>query len=368
MRTAAATAFRGAVPRSNAPRPNAFSARPGRVSSWLTAFAARPTSSARRRRARLRERVQRNADQLERPRRRAGRQMARGTHASAWRPMCSEGQVRADLAPALDLDLDHGTDRRVTLEAGRPDDVAFTEDEPERRARVVRDATVALARVSARVPDDDDGPAAEGGSGVGRVGHREATVPERRAAADDARPDPANDDIEALGLRPRERRRRGERLDVAVEARRYGDGRLEQLPRLQQAQRVRQRHGQRTPCELHVRDPHPGTDAGDDRSELAVQPAAHDRKSLERLRQRIVLLDARHGGLPGRVRKRHHVRPRGRRHSEPPRQVRVDDVEAAGAEAEVAPLRVDAGPCLRPPPARSAADRRRTARRRPRSG
>ena len=75
MRTAAATAFRGAPPRSSAPRPNAFSARPGRVSSWLTAFAARPTRSARRRRARLRERVQRDADELERPRRRAGRQM-----------------------------------------------------------------------------------------------------------------------------------------------------------------------------------------------------------------------------------------------------------------------------------------------------
>ena len=59
-------------------------------------------------------------------------------------------------------------------------------------------------------------------------------------------------------------------------------------------------------------------------------------KPLELLRERVVLLDARDGGLPGRVGKRHHVRPRRRRQPEPPRQVRVDDVEAAGAEAEVA--------------------------------
>src|SRR3954454_13383708 len=111
-----------------------------------------------------------------------------------------EGQIRADLAPAFDFDLDHGTDRPVTRKAGRPDDVALTEDQPERRARVVGDAPVALTWVSARVPDDDDRPAPGGASGVGRAGAREATVPERRAAAPDSRPDPANDDVEPLGL------------------------------------------------------------------------------------------------------------------------------------------------------------------------
>ena len=139
--------------------------------------------------------------------------------------------------------------------------------------------------------------------GVGRVGHREATVPERRAAADDARPDAADDDIEALRLRPRERRGRGERLDVAVEARRHGDGRLEQLPRLQQAHRVRQRHRQRTSCELHVRDPHarcrcrrrPG-------ASWLCNPQHTTGSPSSCLRERVVLLDAGHGGLPGRVR------------------------------------------------------------------
>ena len=92
---------------------------------------------------------------------------------------------------------------------------------------------------------------------------------------------------------------------------RDGDGRLEQLPRLQQAHRVGQRDRQRASRELHVRDPHAGADPGDDRRELAVQPAADDRQPVELLRQRIVLLDARDGGLPGRVGKRHHVRRPG---------------------------------------------------------
>ena len=119
-------------------------------------------------------------------------------------------------------------------------------------------------------------------------------------------------------------------------------------------------------CTYAIRTP--GADAGDDRSELAVQPAADDGKPVElppparrapRRRPRRTARACREA--PSRA-------PRGRRQSEPPRQVRVDDVEAAGAEAEVAALRVDAGPCRRPRPDRSAADRRRTAPRRPRSG
>ena len=57
-----------------------------------------------------------------------------------------------------------------------------------------------------------------------------------------------------------------------------------------------------------------------------------------------------------------------RKQLEPARQVRVEHVEAAGAELELAGLRVDDAPRRRARPVPSAADTRCTARRRPRAG
>ena len=80
-----------------------------------------------------------------------------------------------------------------------------------------------------------------------------------------------------------------------------------------------------------------------------------------------VLLDVPHGRWSGVYGSFITCAPGSAARLEPARQVRVEDVEAAGAEPELARLDVDDHLVAELRPARSAADRRRTARRRPRA-
>jgi hypothetical protein len=71
-----------------------------------------------------------------------------------------------------------------------------------------------------------------------------------------------------------------------------------------------------------------------------VQRAADDRQSVQRLGEQTVLLDVPQRPLAGGVRQLHHVRAGLGDEPEPTGQVDVENVEAAGAQAEVARLRV----------------------------
>ena len=69
--------------------------------------------------------------------------------------------------------------------------------------------------------------------------------------------------------------------------------------------------------------------------DLAVQRAADDRQASQRLEPRAVLLRVPNGVLERRVRELHHVRAGLPFQVEPSREVRVEDVEAAGPEPEL---------------------------------
>ena len=73
---------------------------------------------------------------------------------------------------------------------------------------------------------------------------------------------------------------------------------------------------------------------GADRRHLAVNRAEHDGPAVERSRQPAVLLPLSPCHLTRRVRERHHVRILVRGEPEPAGEIRVEDVEAARAEAE----------------------------------
>ena len=198
---------------------------------------------------------------------------------------------------------------------------------------VVRDAAVPLAGVGLRLAHGQDRTAAERGGDVGGIGERERAVAEPRAGADDARADRADDGVVALRLGPGERRRRGDELRVAVEARRDGARDREQAALRERPHRVGQRHRQRAARDLDVRDARTGEPGADGRH-LAVQRAEDDRHARRASRQLVRLLLATDRYLAGRVRQRHHVGALLRREPEPARQVRVEDVEAARAELE----------------------------------
>jgi hypothetical protein len=129
-------------------------------------------------------------------------------------------------------------------------------------------------------------------------------------------------------------------LDVPVRARGGGDGDLDQPRGLQRPPRVRERDGQRAAAELDVGDAPDPAHAGPDRGYLAVQGAADDGQAVERLRERPVLLHVADGGLERRVREGHDVRVLRTACVEPSRQVRVEDVEPAGPELQLARLHV----------------------------
>ena len=143
------------------------------------------------------------------------------------------------------------------------------------------------------------------------------------------------------GARPGERRSDRRALDVRVEA---GRNRRASPPR------ARARAASRTVSESETGSAPPGElDVGDaqpaerraDRRELAVQRAADDRQPAQ-LRVRLArLLDVEPRVLQRRVRQHHHVRALLGRELEAARQVRVEDVEPARAELELARLDVD---------------------------
>jgi len=97
---------------------------------------------------------------------------------------------------SLHIDPDDVAECLVPIELTRPRDRGLPERETEGRERVVRDAVMTLAGIGARVPDRNDGSAAEGGCSVRGVGDRHPTVPEDGPRARDSRPDPTDDDIE----------------------------------------------------------------------------------------------------------------------------------------------------------------------------
>jgi hypothetical protein len=73
-----------------------------------------------------------------------------------------------------------------------------------------------------------------------------------------------------------------------------------------------------------------------------VQRATHNRRPVERLGKRVLLLllPVPDGVLERRVRQRHHMRARLRHEPEPPGQVQVQHVEAAAPELELPRLHV----------------------------
>ena len=203
---------------------------------------------------------------------------------------------------------------------------------------------MALARVVARVAHDHDRTPTERGRRVGGIGHREATVAEAPSrSADDAGPDPADDDVEASRLRPGERRRR--RCTAWTSPSRHGATAIavSSSCRVLSRRTVSDSATGRAPppsCAYATRTPVP-MPATTGASWLC-RPQQTTGKPVELL------------GQPRRAPRRTPRPPdractavaitcarRRRPQAESPRQVRVDDVEAAGAELEIAGLGVD---------------------------
>jgi hypothetical protein len=67
-----------------------------------------------------------------------------------------EDQALAGLSPPLDIDLLDVAEPVRLLEAFRPRNRDVVEKEPEHRAGVMRDASVALARIAFRDANGDD--------------------------------------------------------------------------------------------------------------------------------------------------------------------------------------------------------------------
>ena len=146
---------------------------------------------------------------------------------------------RARVLPPGDIDLYDVVERLVPSEPSRPSHVALPEREAESRECVVRDAAMTVARIGARVPNRDDGSAAESGSRVCGLGDRHPTVSEDGSCSRNPGSDAADDHIEPSSLRPGERRCDGHRLHIPVVARRDSDCRLEELPGLERPDSVR---------------------------------------------------------------------------------------------------------------------------------
>ena len=198
----------------------------------------------------------------------------------------------------------------------------------------MRDAAVALARIGVGGADGEHRAPTERARDVGGLGERERAVAEPRPCADDAGADRADHRVVALLLRPGERRRNGDELRVAVEARRDGAGNLDEPALLQRPHGVRERDRQRATCDLHVRH-----------AQLRRAPAQTGATWLWSVHRTtgspssasgelVRLLLVTDCYLARRVRKRHHVRPLLGLEPEPARQVRVEDVEAARSELE----------------------------------
>ena len=209
-------------------------------------------------------------------------------------------------------------------------EVVVAEAEGQHGARVVRDAEVPLARVGRRDAGTENRAGAERGRGVGSLRRRDRTVAPRRSRPDDAGADPAHDHVRVAGG---ERRGCVHGLPVSVEAGPNRDRFETERP-----YRVGEGDRKRAAGELHEGDAVAAKGRANGR-ELAVQRQADDRTGFERPRLG-VLLDMASRVLERRVRELHHVCARGARKPEPAGEVRVEHVEAAGAELELARLHV----------------------------
>ena len=167
---------------------------------------------------------------------------------------------------------------------------------------MVRETAVPLALVGERDAWRDHGDPAECEGDVRGLRDREPAVAPARAAADDARPDPADDDLRAAVDALCQGRGDGQALDVGVEARATAIVVSEKPPRLERPHRVRERDRERASGELDVRDATPG-EGGAGGRELAVEAEADDRDVVDPLEGRVVvLLGVPVRELPGRVR------------------------------------------------------------------
>ena len=142
---------------------------------------------------------------------------------------------------------------------------------------------MALAVVSFRHAYGEDRATAERSRGIRRVRSSEPSVAEQRPRTDDAGADPADGDFEADGFRPDKRRRRGDAVDITVEARADRDRDLDETPLLQRANGVRQGDGKGAARQLEIRGTDAVSDTGAHGNDLAVQRAADDRHASQDL-------------------------------------------------------------------------------------
>ncbi len=136
---------------------------------------------------------------------------------------------------------------------------------------------------------------------------------------------------------------RGDGLPLAAECGAGGQMAGEQPLRAQRGDGLRAAAGERAPLGLDVAEPGSRPCAGErprDRRELAVQREHRDRPA-ERHAQLLARLHRRDRVLQARVVELHHVQFSGARGVEPACEVDVDEVEPAGAEAEIDRLDVD---------------------------
>jgi hypothetical protein len=130
-------------------------------------------------------------------------------------------------------------------------------------------------------------------------------------------------------------------LGVAVDAGACGDRRLDEPLLPQRANAVGQPYGEGTARHLNVGDAETLAQPRAHRDDLAVERAADDRQAVEPVRERVAFLGVAPGRLERRVGELHHVRAVLGDEAEPAGQVRVEDVEAARAERQLARLDVD---------------------------
>src|SRR5919204_250937 len=243
-------------------------------------------------------------------------------------------------APAGRVDLDRAREPRGRVDAGGPPGLDVAQAELDDGTRVVGDAAVPVAFVAAGDPHRENGGPAERRRRVRSVRRGEAAVAEPRRRADDPGADRADDRVERLRRGPRQRGSEGHAFDIPAETRPDRDGHRQQLALSQRAHRVGERERKRAAGELHVGNPRAGKTRAD-RRQLAVERAADHRQTAQLVREGCAFLGVMRRVLQRRVRQLHHMGPGRRRETEPARQVRVEDIEAAGSEGEVAGLDVD---------------------------
>ena len=161
---------------------------------------------------------------------------------------------------------------------------------------------------------------------------------------DDPRPRPAHGRVPAERAQPMMQRARGrDRLALAAERGSRREVARQQPALAQRANRARVPPGQRAALGLHVAEPAPGAPCAKAHATGASCPCSASTatgRSTGRLQP--LVLDRRDGVLQARVVELHHVaRPGAPVAAQAAREVDVDDVKAARAQAEVERLHVD---------------------------